>query len=80
VSIGPTSQVNLSEMTLVNHGKGEGIVFNTEAGTESGLNLSHSTIETTNGAGIRSMFGVLTLNDVNILARGNFGHAIDMNT
>lgn len=80
VNIGPTSKVNLSEMTLVNHGKGQGIVFNTEENTESVLNLSRSTIETTNGAGIRSMFGLLTLNDVKILARGNFGHAIDMNT
>lgn len=80
ISIGPTSQVNLNNMTLVNEGKGEGIFFNTEENTQSGLNLSNSSIETTNGAGILSMFGILAVNNVDVLARGDFAHAINMNT
>ena len=83
IRIDPSSQVNLVNMKLTNHGEGQGIKFNvyrTAENTESVLNIRDSSIETTNGKGIDAMGTVLTLTNVDILARGDFAHALDMNT
>lgn len=80
INIDPFSQVDISRLTLTHQGKGEGLLFSTGDTQRASAFLSQSSISTQDGTGIRIMFGDLTLDDVNVSARGDYAHAIDANT
>ncbi|WP_241607807.1 autotransporter outer membrane beta-barrel domain-containing protein [Rosenbergiella australiborealis] len=80
INIGPSSQVDLTNSTITNEAIGDGIAFNSHDNAPSILKVSDSEISTHNGSGIRAMAGEVTLNRVNITARGNYSHAVNMNT